>query len=328
MWRNKAGDPNISQWCEQIKQATIDHKTVQISGNYSKVLLDQQAEQLSVSGYEGIVSYEPSELVVTVKAGTKLSDLKAVLAQHSQMLGFEPPDYGDSTIGGTYACALTGPSRPFRGILRDFVLGTKLIDGQGRYMRFGGRMIKNVAGYDVSRMLVGSKGSMALVTEMSLRVIPLVEERTYCMEMPENEAILLMNKMAGTSLPLSAAAYYQGQFYYRVAGEHPIQTNRVGVTEISSQIWVDLNPFRPQLPPDVKLWRLDVESTTPAIENTIAVGSCGTRRWVASKEKPNHPYTTLWQAYFAPRHNDTPRVAHLKKGLRDVFDPFHVFKQM
>lgn len=321
-------DNQVMRWCEQIKQAQRDKQVVQISGHHSKVLRDTATESLSTAGYEGIVSYEPAELVITVKAGTKLSELKAVLAQHNQMLGFEPPDYGDSTIGGTYACALTGPSRPFRGSLRDFVLGTKLIDGQGRYLSFGGRMIKNVAGYDVSRMLVGSKGSMAVVTEMSLRVIPLMEERTYQMEMSENEAILLMNQMAGTSLPLSAAAYYQGKFMYRVAGAHPLQTNRVGVTEIDNDVWVRLNPFRPQLPPDVKLWRLDVESTTPAIENTIAVGSCGMRRWVASKEKPNHPHTTLWQAYFAPRHNDTPRVAYLKNGLRDVFDPHHIFKQM
>lgn len=328
MPQHKNIDNQVMRWCEQIKQAQVDQQIIQISGHHSKVLRDTSTESLSTVGYEGIVSYEPAELVITVKAGTKLSELKAVLAQHKQMLGFEPPDYGDSTIGGTYACALTGPSRPFRGSLRDFVLGTKLIDGQGRYLSFGGRMIKNVAGYDVSRMLVGSKGSMALVTELSLRVIPLMEERSYQMEMSENEAILLMNQMAGTSLPLSAAAYYEGKFIYRVAGAHPLQTNRVGVTEIDNDIWVRLNPFRPQLPPDVKLWRLDVESTTPAIENTIAVGSCGMRRWVASKDKPNHPYTTLWQAYFAPRHNDTPRVAHLKNGLRDVFDPHHIFKQM
>lgn len=318
----------VEQMAAQIKEAHAQGKTIQILGNHSKVLVDPAAEQLTLSGYTGIVDYAPAELVITVKAGTKLTELKQVLAERGQMLGFEPPDYGDSTIGGTYACALTGPSKPFRGILRDFVLGTKLIDGQGRQLSFGGKMIKNVAGYDVSRMLVGSKGSMAVVTEISLKVIPLIEEVTYYIEMPENEAILLMNKMAGTSLPLSACAYYQGRFYYRVAGAHPVQTNRVGVHACSNDIWITLNPFRPDLPPDVKLWRLDVESTTPAIENTIAVGSCGLRRWVASAERPNHPYVTLWRSYFAPRNNDTPRVAHLKAGLRNVFDPHHVFKQM
>jgi glycolate oxidase FAD binding subunit len=318
----------IQDWCEQIQQAHQDDRIIQICGNKSKVPVDSNAELLCLSDYSGIIDYEPAELVVTVKSGTKLSELKAVLAERNQMLAFEPPDYGDSTIGGTYACALTGPSKPFRGILRDFVLGTKLIDGQGRPLSFGGKMIKNVAGYDVSRMLVGSKGSMAVVTQMSLKVIPLIEEVTYYIEMPENEAILLMNKMAGTALPLSACAYYQDKFYYRVAGAHPVQTNRVGVHACSNEIWTRLNPFKPDLPPNVKLWRLDVESTTPAIEHTIAVGSCGLRRWVASETKPNHPHTTLWRSYFAPRHNDTDRIRHIKSGLRDVFDPFHVFKQM
>ncbi|GAB6068958.1 glycolate oxidase subunit GlcE [Thiomicrorhabdus hydrogeniphila] len=321
-------ESSISHYAEQIKQAYSENKLLQIAGNESKVPIYDDAELLSISDHTGIVSYDPSELVVTVKAGTTLADLSAALAEHNQMLGFEPPEYGNSTIGGTYACALTGPSRPFRGGLRDFVLGTQLIDGQGREMRFGGKMLKNVAGYDVSRMLCGSKGSLALVTELSLKVLPLLEERTYCITMPEGEAILLMNKMQGTALPLTGCAYIGGKFYYRVAGEHPEQDNRVEVSECTNDIWKTLNPFQPQLEPGEKLWRLDVESTNPAIENTIAVGMGGTRRWVASKNKPNHPYVTLWQARFAPRNNDKPCVQRIKKGLKDVFDPHHIFKDL
>ncbi len=328
--------PNIAveQFAEQIKQANLDKQTIQITGNQSKVPLGtddfngQPVAELNISNYSGIIEYEPAELVVTVKAGTLLSELQAALAERNQMLAFEPPDYGNSTIGGTYAVGLTGPSKPFRGILRDFVLGIKMIDGQGRQLGFGGKMIKNVAGYDVSRMMVGSKGSMALITEMSIKVIPLAVEVTYCIEMPENEAILLMNKMAGTALPMTGGAYYQGRFYYRVAGEHPLQTNQVGVKECDNSIWTLLNPFRPELQPGEKLWRVDVESTNPAIENTIAVGMGGSRRWVASPNKPNHPYVTLWQTRFAPRKNDTPCVQKIKLGLRDVFDPNHIFKQL
>ena len=327
-------DLEIVHFAEQIKQANSDKTTIQITGNQSKVVLfdednnQQPVHELNISDHTGIVEYEPSELVVTVKSGTLLTELKQVLAEKNQMLAFEPPDYGSSTIGGTYAVGLTGPSKPYRGILRDFVLGTRLIDGQGRELNFGGKMIKNVAGYDVSRMLVGSKGSMALITQMSLKVIPLVEEVTYCVDMPEDEAIVLMNKMAGTALPMSGGAYFEGRFYYRVAGEHAVQTNRVGVQQCTNEIWKTLNPFRPELAEGEKLWRLDVESTHPAIPNTIAVGMGGTRRWVASRNKPNYPYVTLWQTRFSPRNNDTPRVAHLKKGLRDVFDPNHVFKQL
>ncbi len=321
-------EPSVQAFADQIKQAVADKTLLQIAGQESKVPLYDDAQKLSIADHSGIVSYDPAELVVTVKAGTTLTELSAVLAENNQMLGFEPPDYGNSTIGGTYACALTGPCRPFRGALRDFVLGTQLIDGQGRVMRFGGKMIKNVAGYDISRMLCGSKGSLALVTELSLKVIPLVEEKTYCIEMPEGEAILLMNKMQGTALPLSGCAYHGGKFYYRVDGEHPQQANRVEVHECSNDIWKVLNPFQPKLEEGQKLWRLDVESTNPAIENTIAVGMGGTRRWVASKNKPNHPYVTLWQSRFAPRNNDKPCVKRIKDGIKDVFDPHHVFKDL
>lgn len=318
-------EPAVQEFSEQIKQAVAHQTVLQITGHESKVPILPDTQTLSIADYSGIVSYDPAELVVTVKAGTSLAELNAVLAQHNQMLGFEPPDYGNSTIGGTYACALTGPSRPFRGGLRDFVLGTQIIDGQGRVMRFGGKMLKNVAGYDVSRMLCGSKGSLALVTELSLKVLPLVQESTYCIAMPEGEAILLMNKMQGTALPLTACAYYQGKFYYRVAGEHPPQANRVEVNVCTNDIWHTLNPFQPLLEPNQKLWRLDVESTNPAIENTIAVGMGGTRRWVASENKPNHPYVTLWQSRFAPRNNDKPCVKRIKNGLKNVFDPHHIF---
>lgn len=321
-------EQQFKQMAEQIKQAATENKTLQIVGGGSKVPRYEDAEKLSIEGYSGVLSYEPSELVITVRAGTTLQELHHVLAEKNQMVAFEPPEYGNSTIGGTYACALTGPARPFRGKLRDYVLGTKLLDGQGRELNFGGKMIKNVAGYDVSRMLAGSKGSMALVTELSLKVMPLVEEVTYRIEMPECDAIVQMNKMAGTSLPLSGAAYYRGHFYYRVMGEHPKQTNRVGVEAVDNSVWETLNPFKPILQPQQKLWRVDVESTTPCIDGTLAVGMCGSRRWISSKRKPDHPYVTLWDDRFLPRHNDGKGVKKIKQGLKKVFDPHHVFKDL
>ncbi|WP_373017903.1 FAD-binding protein [Thiomicrorhabdus sp.] len=316
-------DSFSNQLSDQIKQAATEKRTLQITGNKTKVPQVSGIEEISLSENSGIVAYEPSELVITVKSGTKLTDLKAALAEHNQMLGFEPPDYGGSTIGGTYACALTGPSRPFRGVLRDFVLGTKMIDGRGQQLTFGGQMIKNVAGYDVSRMMAGSKGSMAVITELSLKVIPLVEEVTYCKEMPEDEAIVLMNKMAGTTLPLSGCAYYNGLFYYRVFGEHAEQD----AMQCDNDIWLTLNPFQPKLEAGQKLWRVDTEGPAPSIPNTIAVGMCGQRRWVISDEAPA-PYSTLWQSYFAPRHNDPDAISKIKAGLKQVFDPYNVFKPL
>lgn len=311
------------QLSEQIKTAVAEKRLLQVGASHSKVPLVSDIEAISLSDYTGIIQYEPSELVVTVKAGTKLSDLTAALAERNQMLGFEPPEYGDSTIGGTYACALTGPSRPFRGVLRDFVLGTKIVDGRGQPLTFGGQMIKNVAGYDVSRMLAGSKGSMAVVTELSIKVLPLVEEVTYYQEMPEAEAIILMNQMAGTTLPLSGCAYYEGKFFYRVFGKHQPQN----ATPCDNSIWKILNPFMPQLSADQKLWRVDTEGPAPSIPGTIAVGMCGQRRWVISDSVPA-PYATQWQRYFAPRDNVPPPVAKIKAGLKRVFDPHHVFKTL
>lgn len=316
-------DVFTQQLSEQIQQAVSEKRTLQVVGNNSKVPLSEGVETVELSKNSGIISYEPSELVVTVKSGTKLTDLSAALAERKQMLAFEPPDYGDSTIGGTYACALTGPSRPFRGVLRDFVLGTKMVDGRGQSLTFGGQMIKNVAGYDVSRMMAGSKGSMAVITELSLKVMPLVEEVTYCRTMPEAEAIVLMNQMAGTTLPLSGCAYYEGRFYYRVFGEHPKQD----VPPCSNDVWLTLNPFQPKLQPNQKLWRVDTEGPAPSIPNTLAVGMCGQRRWVLSDEAPA-PYSTLWQSYFAPRHNDTDPISNIKTGLKQVFDPHNVFKSL
>jgi len=313
-------DVFTQQLSEQIKQAASERRTLQIAGSKSKVPLALDIEEVSMLENSGIVAYEPSELVVTVKSGTKLTDLITVLAERDQMLAFEPPDYGNSTIGGTYACALTGPSRPFRGILRDFVLGTKMVDGQGQPLTFGGQMIKNVAGYDVSRMMAGSKGSMAVITELSLKVVPLVEEVTYSLEMPEAEAILFMNKMAGTTLPLSGCAYYEGKFFYRVFGEHQKQD----ATPCDNSVWLTLNPFQPQLQDNQKLWRVDTEGPAPSIPNTLAVGMCGQRRWVLADEAPA-PYSTQWQSYFAPRDRDPAPVAKIKKGLKNVFDPHHVF---
>jgi glycolate oxidase FAD binding subunit len=316
-------DPFIHQLQEQIKTAQNENRSLQVIGHGSKVPLASDCEAVSLAGYSGIVEYEPSELVVTVKAGTTLKELQAALAEHNQTLGFEPPDYGNSTIGGTYACALTGPSRPFRGVLRDFVLGIKMVDGRGQTLQFGGKMIKNVAGYDVARMLSGSKGGMGVVTEISFKVSPLYPETTYQIEMSEDDAIQMMNRMAGTTAPLTGCAYYQGHFYYRLYGAHPKQA----ATPTSNDIWITLNPFQPDLPPETKLWRVDTEGPAPSIPNTLAVGMCGQRRWVISDEAPSE-YATLWQNYFAPRDRDSAPIKKLKQGLKSVFDPNHLFKML
>lgn len=331
--------PSINSISEQIKQANLDGKTLQIAGNKSKLNLgeffssveEKTTEQLCLSRYSGIIDYSPSEMVVTVKAGTTLAELNAVLAEKNQMLAFEPPDYGNSTIGGTYASALTGPSKPFRGVLRDYILGTKIVDGRGQVLSFGGRMIKNVAGYDVSRLLAGSKGSMAAITEISIKVVPLVNELTYRVATQQADAIKLMNELAATSLPLSACAYVNGNAYFRLvesAGQHDLEKLSSGGQKaelVDNSIWHQLNPFQLATVDKSALWRVDVDSTHREIANTIAVDICGNRRWVVSNEKPNTPFATLWKNGPLAKRSESPARKKLVQGLRQVFDPNRVF---
>lgn len=314
----------LTHFQEQIKQALHEKHRLQIIGNQSKVALNHEHQALDMSGYAGITNYDPAELVVTVKAGTKISDLKQELAEHNQMLAFDTPDYGDSTIGGNYACGLSGPSQPFFGALRDFVLGIKMIDGQGQQLTFGGQMIKNVAGYDVARLLVGSKGLFGLITEISLKVLPLMEEKTYSIEMGQADAIVKMNEMAGTALPISGCAYYQGKLYYRLIGVHPPQS----AMPEDNHIWQKMNPFRPEISGKQKLWRVSTDSMHPPIHNTLLIDQIGARRWVVSENKPDVSHVDLWNLHEKTRRqsfDSHTKITDIKRGLKSVFDPYEIF---
>ncbi|MDX1796477.1 MAG: hypothetical protein R3219_07110, partial [Hydrogenovibrio sp.] len=233
-------------------------------------------------------------------------------------------DYGDSTIGGSYACGLSGPSQPFFGALRDFVLGIKMVDGKGQPLTFGGQMIKNVAGYDVSRLLVGSKGLFGVITEVSLKVLPLMPQKTYAIEMGQADAIVKMNEMAGTSLPISGCAYYQGKLYYRLIGVHPPQA----AMPEDNAIWQSINPFRPEISGKQKLWRVSTDSMHPPIHNTLLVDQVGARRWVVSEHKPDATHVDLWEMHAKnriPSFDNHPKITEIKQGLKQVFDPHNIF---
>ena len=308
----------------QIKQQLATGEKLQIMGAGSR-LSATQLTPLSLKSYCGIVDYQPSELVVTVKAGTTLVELQQVLAEKNQMLSFEPPDFGGSTIGGSYACGLSGSGQAFRANLRDCVLGIKLINGLGKSLTFGGQMIKNVAGYDVARLLVGSYGQLAVITEISLKVVPKVSETSYRLCLPVDEAIVLMNQWAGTSLPLSACAYYQDHFYYRLFGHHSKQST----VAIDNSIWQQLNPFQPPLATGDKLWRASVASTAVAIDNTVAIDHCGTRRWLVAPEPPDIALMNEWhQGMPLGLENQHPQQIKLTQGLKQVFDPHAIFNTL
>ncbi|HPQ97402.1 MAG TPA: glycolate oxidase subunit GlcE, partial [Thiolinea sp.] len=160
---------------EQVRTASAERRALAITGGGTKVFLGRRpvGEVLDVSAHRGIVSYQPVELVLTARAGTSLDVLEAALQEHGQMLAFEPPHFGPgATLGGTLACNLSGPGRPWWGSVRDQVLGIRLLNGRGEHLRFGGQVMKNVAGYDISRLQAGAMGTLGVITEISLKVLP------------------------------------------------------------------------------------------------------------------------------------------------------------
>ena len=163
-------DTDISQPLrEAVTSAAASRTALAIAGGGTKTFYTgtPHGKPFAVSGHRGIVSYEPTELVVTARAGTPLAEIESALSTKRQMLGFEPPWFGAAaTLGGTIACGFSGPRRPYAGSARDFVLGTKIINGKGEILKFGGEVMKNVAGYDISRLMVGALGTLGVLLEV------------------------------------------------------------------------------------------------------------------------------------------------------------------
>jgi len=231
---------------------------------------------LTTGAYRGILEYDPTELVMTARAGTPLAEIEAVLREKRQMLAFEPPHFGaTTTLGGCVAAGLSGPRRACAGAVRDFVLGVRMLDGNGTDLRFGGRVMKNVAGYDVSRLMAGSLGTLGVVLEVSLKVLPLpAAEVTLNLKCSEAEALARMNEWAAKPLPVSATAYRDGNLGVRLSGAaaavdaaiadlggtlvESAQAERYwrGIREQTDAYFSDPQP----------LWRLSVKSTAPSLD--------------------------------------------------------------
>lgn len=208
---------------ETVAQACATGRQLYITGGNSKSgLLGRRcdADTLSVAGHTGVVDYHPGELVLTARAGTPIAELNALLAAEGQCLSCETPDFaGRATLGGSLACNLSGPARPWSGALRDLVLGVRLINGKGEQLRFGGQVMKNVAGYDVSRLQAGALGTLGVITEVSLKVMPQPEHcLTLAYEMPVREALARMLRHAAEPRPLTGACWFDGRLYLRLAG--------------------------------------------------------------------------------------------------------------
>jgi glycolate oxidase FAD binding subunit len=205
----------VAPWVDRIRAAAADHQPLRIRGGGSKDFYGRQlqGELLETVGLAGVQSYEPSELVVTVGAGTPVAELETLLAEKGQCLPFEPPHFAwsgarSATVGGMVASGLAGPARASVGGVRDYVLGVQMINGKGEHLTFGGQVMKNVAGYDVSRLMVGSMGTLGLLTEVSLKVLPVAPaEATLCFELPQAQALEQLHTWGGQPLPLNASCW-------------------------------------------------------------------------------------------------------------------------
>lgn len=227
-------------------------------------------EVLDTTAHAGIVSYEPTELVVTVRCGTRLADLEAALAEHRQFLACEPPSFGGAaTVGGALAAGLSGPRRAAVGGFRDFVLGIVMLDGEGRELRFGGQVMKNVAGYDVSRLMAGSLGTLGLILEVSLKVLPRpAAEATVCFELAEAEALERLNTWAGRPIPVSASCWHGQRLYVRLSGAGAAVAESMRVLggermpeADARQFWQEVREQRHRFfDGDEPLWRLSLPS--------------------------------------------------------------------
>lgn len=286
-------DVALQALIDTVRSAHAERRPLRIRGGGSKDFLGQsfEGEVLDTRSCSGIVSHEPSELVVTVRAGTPLAELEAQLARHGQCLPFEPPHFahatGDgplescATVGGMVAAGLSGPARASAGAVRDFVLGVQLINGRGELLTFGGQVMKNVAGYDVSRLMAGAMGTLGVLAEVSLKVLPVApSETTLAFEWDAASALAALHRWGGLPLPLNASCWVQDQgrslLFVRLRGavaavEAACRTmggQRMDSANVRRD-WTDCGeqrlPFFRAPAPDLSLWRVSVAQTAPAV---------------------------------------------------------------
>ena len=327
-------------FCQENMQALIDHFAdviqdasehdfpVCIRGSGSKDFYggELQGKIVDIRDYAGIVEYDPRELVLTARAGTPLKEINRVLSEAGQMLPFEPPHFGEgATLGGCVAAGLSGPRRAYTGAVRDYVLGLRMLDGEARDLRFGGQVMKNVAGYDVSRLMTGSLGTLGLILEISLKVLPKPPgELTLEFAMNEAEAIHAMNAWAGQPIPLSATVFHDGCLRVRLSGTGNALAaahEKMG-GQIVNEPEIYWQGLREQSLPffseSFSLWRISVPATTPPLPFSGAqqIEWGGALRWLVSDE----PDTTI-RARVAAAHGQAILFRAAEKQRRKIFHP-------
>lgn len=344
----------IDDFQDRVRQAAASGGRLRIRGGGTKDWYGGApvGSILDTRAHAGIVDYEPTELVITARCGTPLAEIEALLAAHGQMLAFEPPHFGaGATLGGTIAAGLSGPRRATAGAARDFVLGARLLDGRGDVLSFGGRVMKNVAGYDVSRMLAGSLGTLGLLLDVSVKVLPRpFAETTLRFALGEIDAIRQLNAWGGQPLPLSGSAWHDGVLALRLSGAEAavaaaVRTLGGEAMPDAAAFWANLREQRHAFFLDAgegALWRLSVPPTTGALvlggAQLIEWG--GAQRWLragsdaASAQAIRRTaqacggHATLFRGgdkTVGVFHPLAPAVARIHARLQDAFDPARIY---
>lgn len=331
---------------ERIMNAYADRSPLSIRAGNSKAFYGYQCEgnDLDVSAHVGITNYDPRELVITARAGTTIKELEKALSENQQMFAFAPPRLNEkSTLGGSIASGLSGPRRPYTGSARDSVLGINCINGRGEQLSFGGQVIKNVAGYDVSRLMAGALGTLGVITEVSLKVIPLpaveITMREECNVTQYLETSSLLNQQP---LPISASCYYDNAMYLRLSGSKQAvnaASNKLAGDvlpgEQARDFWQQLRDYQHEFfATDEPLWRLSLPADTLELQldGEILLDWGGAQRWIKTREpaetiraicNTHGGHATLFKnsnntAIFHPLEEG---IARIHRSLKKAFDP-------
>jgi glycolate oxidase FAD binding subunit len=351
-------DPVLVRLIDRVNHARSHRGPVDIRGGGTKDFYGgpPKGEPLDVTSLSGISSYEPTELVVTVRAGTPLSELEAALEEHGQCLPFGPPRFSPGgTVGGMVAAGLSGPARANVGTVRDHVLGVTLLNGRGEVLTFGGQVAKNVAGYDVSRLMAGSLGILGVICEVSLKVLPIHRATaTLCFDWDENQALGQLNRWASQPLAVNASAWHDGRLHVRLAGAAAAVSaacSRLGGAPVAPEAamswWRSLRDQTDDffslggadLARGECLWRLSVPATAAPVKlpGRQFIEWHGAERWWRTTAEPGEVraaaalaggHATLIRGadksggVFTPLSDVLMRIHH---GLKQAFDPACVF---
>jgi glycolate oxidase FAD binding subunit len=350
-------DAVIEQWQDRIRQAAAQGTLLRICGGGSKGFYGNstEGEILDTRACAGIIDYQPTELVLVARSGTPLVEIEAALSAAGQMLAFEPPHFGPgATLGGVVAAGLAGPRRPYAGAVRDLMLGVKVIDGTGALMNFGGRVMKNVAGFDVARLMAGALGTLGVLTEVALKCLPLPKaETTLAFDCGADAAIRMSNEWSGKPLPITATCFWRGTLAVRLSGAAPavvLAVRTMGGKPVANAgpFWESVREqnhgfFNADSQGSRRLWRLSVKATTPYsdLSGDQLIEWGGALRWLWQNTSADPAPVRKWAiehgghatlfrgAAVAPGAFQplAPPLALIHERLKATFDPHRIFNR-